>query len=491
MSPPGRPKGEYRSAQHEGSQVNPPGRPKGEYRSAQHEGSQVNPPGRPKGEYRSAQHAGTPATPGPEAPAASRLPSIAHRLAWTLLGSALLWSVAVSAAVWLAVRHEVGELLDDTLQGAAEAMRPSFDTDVLPASPLHGGPMPSDRYAWQVVRYGPDGSTQVLSASTRAPAAPFNATPTAGFAQTGAWRVFGTALGRDSRMLYVAQSQDEQLEAALEVGFSAALATLAVALLAHLWLRLRAVQELAPVQRLSERLRRHDLLAPGATLGRAEREELQPVHAAIDGLAAQLARRLANERAFSAHAAHALRTPLAGIDAQLAVALREAPAGLQPRLQRVRSAADRLQRVVSALLALFRSGVEVHREPVDLPALLARLPVHGLAVQVAPDAGVKADADLLSAALLNLLDNAVRHGAHALRIDTPAPDTVRLHDDGPGVDAARRGALQSAIDTGEHEGHTGMGLMLADMVARAHGGALSLPPVETGFAVELRLAPKP
>jgi methionyl-tRNA formyltransferase len=41
MSPPGRPKGEYRSAQHAGLPVRPPGRPKGEYRSAQHEGSPV------------------------------------------------------------------------------------------------------------------------------------------------------------------------------------------------------------------------------------------------------------------------------------------------------------------------------------------------------------------------------------------------------------------------------------------------------------------
>jgi len=48
MSPPGRPKGEYRSAQHEGTPVSPPGRPKGEYRSAQHEGSPVSPTGCPK-----------------------------------------------------------------------------------------------------------------------------------------------------------------------------------------------------------------------------------------------------------------------------------------------------------------------------------------------------------------------------------------------------------------------------------------------------------
>ena len=42
MSPPGRPKGEYRSAQHEGSPVSAPGRPERECRSAQREGSPVN-----------------------------------------------------------------------------------------------------------------------------------------------------------------------------------------------------------------------------------------------------------------------------------------------------------------------------------------------------------------------------------------------------------------------------------------------------------------
>ena len=38
MSPQGRPKGEFRSAKHEGFPMSPQGRPKGEYRSAKHEG---------------------------------------------------------------------------------------------------------------------------------------------------------------------------------------------------------------------------------------------------------------------------------------------------------------------------------------------------------------------------------------------------------------------------------------------------------------------
>ena len=44
MSAPGRPKGEYRSAQHEATPVSTPGRPKGEYRSAQHEATPVSRP---------------------------------------------------------------------------------------------------------------------------------------------------------------------------------------------------------------------------------------------------------------------------------------------------------------------------------------------------------------------------------------------------------------------------------------------------------------
>ena len=43
MSPTGRPEGEYRSAQREGSPVSPKGRPEGEYRIALHEGTPVSP----------------------------------------------------------------------------------------------------------------------------------------------------------------------------------------------------------------------------------------------------------------------------------------------------------------------------------------------------------------------------------------------------------------------------------------------------------------
>ena len=52
MSPTGRPKGEYRSAQREGAPMSPPGRPKGEHRSAQREGIPMSAKGRPERELR-------------------------------------------------------------------------------------------------------------------------------------------------------------------------------------------------------------------------------------------------------------------------------------------------------------------------------------------------------------------------------------------------------------------------------------------------------
>lgn len=423
----------------------------------------------------------------------SQTPSIRGRLARALLAWAVAGGLAVAAAVGFAVQDEVDELLDDALRDSAELLSGLLAPDIaaLASAVSRDGtaaslPGPDERFAWQVI--GAD--RQVVLRSPIAPQAPLQALPGPGFADTPVWRTFGRSLGDNGRLLIVAQSRAERAEARFEAGRNAGLAALAVALLGYLWLRARVGQELAPLQTLSERLAHHDPLQPGATLGPAQREELQAVHAAIDELALRLARRVASERAFTAHAAHALRTPLAGIDAQLAVALRECEPALQPRLTRARDAAGRLQHVVAALLTLFRSGTEPRLQQVDLGALLERLPIDGLEVEVRAARTIRADPDLLAAALLNLLDNARRYGARRIAVTTPSDDTVRLHDDGPGVAPAQRESLQAALDAQNYEATMGLGLMLADVVARAHGGRLVLPDTtgQAGFIAELELS---
>jgi signal transduction histidine kinase len=424
--------------------------------------------------------------------AASHVPSIATRLARALLSWSLAWGFAVGAAVWLAAAHEVDELLDDALQASAELLAELVRAREPSAAPVVVQGVALDRFAWQVV--APGGAVQLRSA--RAPAASWHATAVAGLGSVPAWRVFGQPLG-DGRMLYAAQTLEERNEARAEVALGAVLAALAVGLLGHLWLRARVRAELEPVQRLSQRLAgwHADAGSAATQLGPPERSELEPVHGAIDALARRLAARVANEQAFSAHAAHALRTPLAGIDAQLAVAQRECPAQLpelRQRLTRVRGAATRLQAVVAALLGLFRAGAagaQAQPQPIDMAALVARLPAPGLTVEVSGTETLQADPDLLAAALMNLLDNAQRHGARTARVSTRGPYLLRIDDDGPGASTARLGQLREAIETQHYEGSTGLGLMLADRVARAHGGRLVLPAAGRGFVAELQLGP--
>jgi signal transduction histidine kinase len=112
-------------------------------------------------------------------------------------------------------------------------------------------------------------------------------------------------------------------------------------------------------------------------------------------------------------------------------------------------------------------------------------------VKVDAQAQVDADPDLLAAALSNLLDNAQRYGAHRVEVTLPAPGRMRLADDGRGIEPERLAALRAALQAQAYEGQTGLGLMLADLVARAHGGQIELPSVQAGFAVDLVLVALP
>ncbi|MEN9627858.1 MAG: hypothetical protein RJA10_1085 [Pseudomonadota bacterium] len=421
-----------------------------------------------------------------------KVPSIHSRLTRLLVGVALVWGLLSSAAVWLAVSEEVDELLDETLAASAEVLAGLLGRDDAGhAAPVGVGDHPvlarNEHFAWQLVGAG----GTVLLRSARAPSQPWLPLPTPGYVDAASgWRLYGLRLPDGERILYVAQTRNERREAQAEVALSSVWAALGLAAVSALWLRRRVQRELQPLTELSHHLSRYEPLAPAVPLPAASRQELQGVHGAITALGERLAGRVANERAFSAHAAHALRTPLAGIDTQLAVAQREAPASLQPRLARVREAAGRLTRVVSALLALFRSGAELQWQRVDLAALVARLPHEGLVVQVPPGAAVQADVDLLTAALINLLDNAVRSGATQVVLTLSSQgglQALRLHDNGRGCPPEQLADLGAALDTQAYEGRMGLGLMLADLVARAHRGRLRLPAVQPGFAVELTL----
>jgi signal transduction histidine kinase len=431
---------------------------------------------------------------------AETLPSISKRVSRSLILISLVWGVAVSVVIGAVVDHEVDEIMDATLRESAQILQPLLSANALrlPLGSAEAMPAPahSEEVVWQIV----DAQRGVLLRSHDAPTQPMTSVENRDIVTApNGWRVLVSAFDGQGRLLMVGQVGRERREAKWDAVLYTVVGALLVGVLGAFWLRHRLRHELLPLSALTKSVARFDPLQPGSTLAEVNRQELRPVRDAIATLGASLASRVARERSFSAHAAHALRTPLAGMMAQLAAAQRVSPADAQPMLTLARQAADRLRRVVSAILTLFRSGSEVHWQRVDLAALLAQLQVEGLAIKVERPAELEADPDLLAAALSNLLDNAARHGASGVQVEVRSQGKgycIALSDDGPGISEDQRLLLQAALTQQTYQSPLGMGLMLADLVARAHGGALRVPPCTAGCRVELHIgsasaAPKP
>jgi len=118
-------------------------------------------------------------------------------------------------------------------------------------------------------------------------------------------------------------------------------------------------------------------------------------------------------------------------------------------------------------------------------AALTPLPVHG-------------NRTLISQALSNLIDNAIKYavdGSRPLEIrlsGAVSGDTVRLtvSDNGPGIAKADRSrALQRFVrlDGSRSKQGSGLGLSLVLAVAHMHGGDVEMSDAEPGLQVTLRL----
>jgi signal transduction histidine kinase len=116
----------------------------------------------------------------------------------------------------------------------------------------------------------------------------------------------------------------------------------------------------------------------------------------------------------------------------------------------------------------------------------------GVRVEVeAEPAVLEADGSLLTAALVNLVKNAVQaspQGGQVRvtgRVEGPRY-SIRVQDAGPGVPEAERERIFEPFFTTREKG-TGLGLPLARKIARAHGGELRLSPAPGPTTFELLL----
>jgi signal transduction histidine kinase len=218
-------------------------------------------------------------------------------------------------------------------------------------------------------------------------------------------------------------------------------------------------------------------------------------------------------RSFLADASHELRTPMAGLQANAELLLREE----LDRADRERVAVAMIRetrragRLVDDLLTMARlgqGGIRLAADRVDLARLAetevarARALAPSLTFTVSRDADpvVLGDPLRLGQILTNLLDNA-RHATPAggaVTVDVRrrgARVLVEVADTGPGVPAAERALIFERFGRGDasrsrNTGGAGLGLPIARGLAMAHGGDLGYvdSPAGATFRVDLPAA---
>ena len=242
--------------------------------------------------------------------------------------------------------------------------------------------------------------------------------------------------------------------------------------------------------------------------------ETQVLVEALNRLLERLRGAIGRERAFTADAAHELRTPLAAIkvQAEVALAAHDAPQRAHA-IGQIIVGVNRLTHLVRQLLLLARldqplqdaaapgmagmagsavagavAGVAA-AAPVDLAALAVDCAARRagdavardieLEVEGAPGCLVRGDAVSLSVLLDNLLDNAIKYGRPGGRIAIASGTAagqcwLRVSDDGPGVDGATLARLTQRFyraDGNRAEG-SGLGLSIVEKIAQAHHAEL-------------------
>ena len=290
----------------------------------------------------------------------------------------------------------------------------------------------------------------------------------------------------------------------------AIVAPLAIAGAAVLGLYL-ARHALAPMREASRRVaaaRASDLDLTLPVTGAAD--EWDDLASTLNALLADARGSMFRVRRFTADAAHELRTPITTILGEAEVALRRkrTEEELRAALVTVKEEAERIAQLLEALLSLARAdaGTLLSSRAVlplgdVIEAAVARAreraSLNGRAairVESAPtNVLVEGNRLLLSRALENLLDNAVRHARAQVTV-TIATDgitaRVRVADDGAGISPELVSSLFERFARGDRarsgEGF-GLGLSISRAIAQAHGGTLELHPSSSGALFELAL----
>ena len=216
--------------------------------------------------------------------------------------------------------------------------------------------------------------------------------------------------------------------------------------------------------------------------------------------------------------AHDLKTPLTRLRNRCEQALRAShdEPGYRAALEATIEESDALMRTFNALLLIARAesgqaredmddfdAAEIARDVAELYEPLADEKGLTLSVDAAAAVPVHGNRELVSQALANLLDNAIKYvGSRPQAVNGSEADIVvkafgdngrillTVSDRGPGIPEGDRGRAVERfvrLEQSRSEPGSGLGLSLASAVARLHGGELRLEDNHPGLSAIIAL----
>ena len=274
-----------------------------------------------------------------------------------------------------------------------------------------------------------------------------------------------------------------------------------------------AARALAPIDKIARTAREISANELATRLNLPDTgDEVSRLAATFDSMLERLDGAFRRERQFTADASHELRTPLAAMQTIIGgtLARPRTPIEYEEALTDLDREAENMRMLTDGLLQLARNdaaGQHARYEAVDLALLLKDVadslrPVaeeKGLQlVEAVPDAGLEilGDSDGLIRLFVNLLDNSIKYTEQgSITLAAAAHDggtaSVTVSDTGVGIAPEHLLHLFDRfyrVDEARSTQGIGLGLAIAQEIARAHGGSIEVasePGKGTTFTVHL------